>query len=299
MKKWFILSALLLLFGTISAQNNLELAKGAFIEGDFKTTANQLYNFLQKNYSQDEELYAQAILSFLHDQDSIKSKELTNLALQRGVKIESLLDKMWDVSRLSAMPSLYNNISILAKQSNEPYADAARNSLIKHYLENKDSEAIISVLETSPSKGGNLQQLTLLAQTYAQANKDSMAMLTYKRILTVEPKNYDANTYVGIYYYIKGAKKLETTQPAKLIGLQYEEINPLRKQVIETEIVQSLAYLEKALAIKSNEQVINLIHEEHIWLNELTQKKTITKKERKKIDKANKKNKSPKITLLK
>lgn len=298
MKKWFIFSVLLFLFGYSSAQNNLELAKGAFIEGDFKTTANQLYSYLQKNFTQDEELYSQAILSFLHEQDSIKSRELTNLALQRGVKVESLLNKMWDVARLTAMPSLYNNIRILAKQSNEPYADAAKNSLINHYLESKDKEATIALLETSTIKADNIQLLTLLAQTYASLNKDSLAMITYKRITNIEPNNYDANSYIGIYYYVIGSKKLIKTHPAKLVGLQYEEMSTERKQIIETDIIQSLAYLEKAITIKSNEQLIQLINEEHNWLNELTQKKTITKKERKKIDKANRKSGNPRITLM-
>lgn len=294
MKRGIIIFIILLTFSAVQGQKyNPELAKGAFIEGDFKTTASQLDGYLQQNYTQDEDLFAEAILSFLHEQDSVKASQLTNIALKRGIKIENLLERMWTISKLNAMPSLFYNVKLLANQTNEPFAQAARNSLIERYVENKDNGAIVSLLEKSQSPDkGNIPQLKLLAQTYAQINKDSLAMESYKRLITVEPDNFDANVYVGIYYYLRGKKRMEKTKPAELKGLDYEPIDSLRKKVISSDILQSSEYIEKAISIKTNPQLRAIKEDNQTWLSELTQKSHITKKEKKRIEKANRKKKS-------
>lgn len=293
MKKGTIISIFMLIICAVNGQKyNLDLAKGAFIEGDYKTTATQLDGYLQRNYTQDEDLFAQAILAFLHEQDSVKAAQLTNIALKREIKIEKLLDKMWSISKLSATPSLFYNVKLLANQTNEPFAEAARNSLIQHYLENKDNSSIIALLEKSPAPNkGDIRQLQLLAQTYAQMNKDSLAMESYKRLITIDPVNFDANVYVGVYYYLRGKKRMEMTKPAELKGLEYEPIDTIRKEVIQSDIFQSLGYIERAISIRTNPQLRAIKDDNETWLSELVQKRLITKKEKKKIEKANRKKK--------
>lgn len=276
MKKWIWIILLSFLFSGIKAQTNgLEYAKGLFVEGNFTDSGKKLQDYLKGVDSKDADVYALAVLSFVQNNDSEKAVQIIRLSAQRGVDIDNVFGQMRQISISSGMPGIFEKISVLLKKSEEIYSGISGKYLLQFYLDSRNYEKanllLDDLLRINPA---SIENLSTLALVYQSQGRDSLAVETYKKVVELDPLNFDANVFIGTYYYLIGKGELEKIfnqhMDAKSItGMDDTRYQALRKEIISNYITRSVIYLENANLTRSTSLIREVLHTEQDWLNEL------------------------------
>ncbi len=286
MKKWIWTILLSFLFSGIHAQTNgLEYAKGLFVEGDFVESGKKLFDYLQITDTKDAEVYALAVLSYLQINNGEKAAQINSLATQRGVDINSVFRQMRQISISSGMPGIFEKISVLMMQKNDLNSEMSGKYLLQFYLDNRNyDKANLLLGQLLQIDSTNIENLSTQALVFQSQGKDSLAVETYKKVIELEPLHFDANVFIGTYYFLIGKQGLEKIynqhiDAGSITGVDDARYRALRKEIISSFITRSVIYLENANLTRSTSLIREIIQTEKNWLNELIPNNVRIKKE--------------------
>ncbi len=284
MKKWIGIILLSLLFSGIKAQTNgLEYAKGLFVEGDFVASGKKLQDYLQSVDSKDAEVYALAVLSFVQNNAGEKAAQIIHLSAQRGLDINDVFRQMRQISISSGMPGIFEKISVLLKLKENTCTEISGKYLLQFYLDNRNYEKAKPMLdELLRINPVSIEYHSTLALVYQSQGRDSLAVETYKKVLELDPLHFDANVFIGTFYFLKGKRELEKllnqyTDAGSITRIDDIRYKALRKEIITQYISLSVIYMENANLTRSTSLIREIIQSEQDWLNELVPKDALVK----------------------
>jgi tetratricopeptide (TPR) repeat protein len=264
---------------------NLEYAKGVFIEGNWPEAAQKLEEYLLVVNTKDEDIYARTVLAYVQSDETDKASQILRLATLRDIKVEVLFDRMQRISQEAGMPGIFERIFLLTKKKKDQYSSMADHYLLHYYLDNHKDELAILVLEDLLAENPKqVDNLLLLASAYHRVGKDSMAVVNYKKILTYDETNYEANLFIGAYYYLKAEVELKRIKMLYLpdnlyTKMDYARYQLNRKEIISTYVSRSVVFLESAEVSLSTDYLRKMLRVERALLAELMPKNA-SRKER-------------------
>jgi|GEM_PF-6237973 len=265
---------------------NLEYAKGVFIEGNWPEAAQKLEEYLLVVNTKDEDIYARTVLAYVQCDETDKAAQILRLATLRDIKMDGLFNRMQRISQEAGMPGIFERIFLLTKKKKDQYSSMADHYLLHYYLDNHKDELAILVLEDLLAENPKqVDNLLLLANAYHRVGKDSMAVVNYQKILTYDEVNYEANLFIGSYYYIRAESELNRIKTLYLPGdlytkMDYARYQLSRKEIISGYVARSIVFLENAEASLSTDYLRKILRIERTLLAELMPEK-ISRKDRK------------------
>lgn len=133
--------------------------------------------------------------------------------------------------------------------------------LASHYSEALQyDKAFLFYKELTRIYPENLLYLAFRAEMEALRGKEEDALKTYEQILRIDPEHFNANTFVGNYYFIKAENKKEgvdkeykrISSPTKMQYANYK--NQLAK-LYQTEYAKAKVYLQNAIRKSSSQGI--------------------------------------------
>jgi len=122
----------------------------------------------------------------------------------------------------------------------------------------------VCVLSAGLAKAQEVDTLLHEADSLFSAGKLIEALAVHEKILTFNPACYEANVYIGCYYYLKGQEKLSEIDKAyKTIQtpnrMQLAHYQDQLKSVYQDFYSWADGYVKKALSVRKNDQMQQII----------------------------------------
>ncbi len=162
--------------------------------------------------------YGQAIVAAAMNTDSVAQISLMRRSMLNYVPFDSTFAQVKAVSFSLGLTDLYERFLLMVKD-NEPWLSRTIDAyLLDYYTFRRDPELMIRyaqvMLQGMPS---DTSFLAILAQGYMLSGDTHRAMETYRRILDIDPANYDALLQIGNQAYISW--NTDRSDPSRLTAI--------------------------------------------------------------------------------
>lgn len=166
-------------------------------------SATAMYWLMLEEKPDNPDTYSHAIISAAMQSDTTAQLALMEKAMQHHVPFDSIFTAVERESFSVGQGKLYENFMKHIKEAQPWLSRNIDGYLLRYYTFRKDADRMVEysniMLDGMPDDTG---YLTTLAQGYMLGNKPHEAMSTYRRILFLEPDNYNALLELGNYNLI-------------------------------------------------------------------------------------------------
>lgn len=193
--------------------------------------------------------------------------EFMNRTELYGLPLDSVFSGVRRISLSLAKPEVYIDFLELVK-TKQPWLTRNINmQLLDFYLFRSDADGIINMASTllngSPT---DINFLAAMGKAYALKGDFVASIDWYKKVLVIEPENYNAILILGNYYYNTASQQLKAlnmTFPTDKKSLSSYSIGLTRSQIlkIKPNVIESLQYLNNAYNIRNTPYLKKLITE--------------------------------------
>lgn len=187
------------------------------------------------------------------------------LSQRNGVAIEQLLAGVYDRTRALHDTQIYEAILLDLKTENHWLAKVLNHYLLDYYAFSRQFDQAIAIADELLSiTPHNIRYIKIKADALFRQGNTYEAATLYNKILSENPSDYDALTFLGAYYSVKAEKAL-----AEIDSLYLNAENPVdsiyqnqKQQIIDTDIQHVLNLLHSACDIRPStyleEQIASL-----------------------------------------
>lgn len=216
-------------------------------------------------HPEDIHPYSMALIAAQFIDDVATESRYLVLSQRNGVPIDQLMADIYDRTRLLHDTRIYEAILIDLKIDNHWLAKVLNHYLLDYYAFSRRFDQAITVadelLSVTPH---NIRYTKIKANALFGLGNTDASVTLYNKILTDNPSDYDALTFLGAYYSVQTEKEL-----AEIDSLYLKSENPvdsvfnLQKQlIIDTEVPYVLSLLYRAYNIRRScfleEQITSL-----------------------------------------
>ncbi len=261
-------------FSQYASKDLINKAHEAFEMQRWKSAAT-LYNLVVQDSVCYNPFVARAIIADFLANDSLSVQRARGHIFKYSDNVLRLLD---DVSRLSVKMrefDVYEPVVDVVEEMLPHKKDSLRYSLVKYYLFLKQSEDVIRLcdkyIELEPD---NLLWYNMKAKAYLSKGEADNARDVYLYIFSKDPGHYQANTFLGNYYYIKSKSDIAALEQSMKLKddvseEKYAEYYVKRDLIIDGNVTLAIKYLTNAKSIRDNERInISLSELENILNND-------------------------------
>lgn len=201
-----IIAAVMALNMSAAGDYRLTEAKAhRFFDNREWASAQALYGLMLEQEPGVAGTYSRAIVASAMLGDTVSTSDLLSRAMSHGVKVDSLFEAVRSTAFEISAPQVYEHF-MLRSQSDCPWlARAIDGQLLDYYLFRDNGEKIVffanRMLAGLPD---STHFLACLAQGHALQGDFETAVAVWKRILAIDPSDYDTLLNLGNYMAISG-----------------------------------------------------------------------------------------------
>lgn len=187
-----------------AGRSDMEAKAARFFHYREWASAGALYTVLIGDNPGETLFYGRAIVAAGMLGDSTQQMALTHTAMNAHIPVDSLFTSVERTSFSVGQTSLYEHYLLLTK-AREPWLTRIVDGyLMRYYTYRRDPQGMIDysliMLSGNPS---NESFLYTLAQGYLIAGRTDDAIATYLKIITLNPRAYEAMLYLANYYALR------------------------------------------------------------------------------------------------
>lgn len=201
-------------------------------------SASAMYDLVLDERPTDKTAYSRGIISAEMRGDTMSVVRLMNKSMDYGVSFDSIFAGVKRESFAMGRAALYEDFLLLVKKRYHWMSRSVDNNLMNYYAFRRNGSMMVRysiiMLEGLPE---NVDFMKILAEGYMLEDDMAEAIEVYKRILNIDPYDYESLLYLGNYYSMASHENRSKTE--------YR--------------MDALAYLERAYKIKPTPFVKDLI----------------------------------------
>ena len=168
-------------------------------------SAQALYGLMLDQTSGGAATYSRAIVASAMMGDTVSTSDLLAQAMSHGVKVDSLFEAVRTTAFEVNAPMVYESFMLTAQRDCPWLARAIDGQLLDYYLFRDNGEKVVvfanKMLAGLPE---STYFLGCLARGHALQGDFETAVAVWKRILGIDPDNYDTLLNLGNYLIISG-----------------------------------------------------------------------------------------------
>lgn len=243
----------------------LESKAARFYANSEWTSATAMYELMLEQKPMEIPIYARAIVAG----GILKNPELQFQFMERtqkfGLSLDSIFNNVKNEAFALSQPQIYEDFLMLMKSRQSWLARNINIQLLSYYTFRNDVDNMISTAEMLlKSTPDNVNFLQAMGDAYCMKGELAESMTWYKKIIEIQPNNYNALLTLGNYYNILVTNKLKEwsislatiTNPTII---QVSSLTTDDKTYVKDNAIEAIKYLSKAYEIKSTPYIAHLL----------------------------------------
>lgn len=209
-------------------------------------SAHAMYLLMTDKRPGDAKAYARAIVTGGLLDDDATQVELLELTQKRAISLDSIFSEVYNFSYETGESQEYEQFLCMVKNRQPWMARNINVRLLKYYDFRNDAANMVSVgKELLAGTPDNIGYLSIVARGYMLSGDFENGAITYERILTLTPADYDATVALANYFYmvwkdVEGTRSQMTDIEEKAV-YYFRKANNLRSTpFIESKLTELL-----------------------------------------------------------
>ena len=206
--------------------------------------------------------YSAALVAAQFLNDIPTENRYLELSQYNRIPIDTLLQSVYERTRLMHNAAIYEGILLNLKTHNSWLAKVFNHYLLDYYAFAHKTDQTIAIadelLHVTPE---NIRYKKIKADALFYQGDHKPAVAIYENILSANPDDYDALTFLGIYYAAEIEKELN--QVDTLYQQDHTPVDSIyhsrKRKIIDNQIPGTIELLKKAETVRPSEYIENRI----------------------------------------